>query len=142
MDKTGKASKTINAIDKFLFDENDGTLRIGTIQKATGYLVDVGGKIIAEEVRVALRASWPDYVFKKNYKLMPLPELEKFEKENSHLPGFIKAEIIEKQGADLGETQRIMVQTIEEMSLYIIELNKSVDLLKQEVKDLQSKSRK
>ncbi|HZV69225.1 MAG TPA: hypothetical protein VFG10_06755 [Saprospiraceae bacterium] len=115
---------------KFLFDGNDGTLRIGTQLKATGYLVNVGGKIIAEEVRVQLQASWPDYVFKENYKLMPLDEVEAFIDANDHLPGFNKADVIEKQGSDLGETQRLLVEKVEELTLYVIQLKKEIEALK------------
>lgn len=121
---------------KFFFDGNDGTLRVGTTQKATGYLVNVGGKVIAEEVRVQLRASWPDYVFKKDYKLMPLNEVEKFINTNNHLPGFKKAETIEKEGTDLGETQRKMVEKIEELTIYLIEANKKIEALQKKFDNL------
>jgi hypothetical protein len=115
---------------KFLFDGNDGTVRIGTTQKASGYLVNVGGKVIAEEVRVQLRASWPDYVFAKDYKLAPLYELEEYIHSHQHLPGLQPAAQIEKEGADLGETQRKLVEKVEELTLYVIELKKEIDQLK------------
>ena len=118
----------------FLYDAVDGTLRIGTTQKATGYLVNVGGKIIAEEVRVQLRASWPDYVFKNDYKLMPLNEVEEFIKKNNHLPGFTKAAIVEKEGTDLGETERKLLEKVEELTLYIIALEKKVNALQKDNK--------
>jgi hypothetical protein len=117
---------------KFLFDGNDGTVRIGTTQKATGYLVNVGGKIIAEEVRVQLRAAWPDYVFSNKYKLMPLEELDNYIDNNKHLPGFKPAAAMEKDGADIGETQRKLVEKVEELTLYIIELKKEIDKIKAE----------
>jgi len=119
---------------KFLFDGNDGTVRIGTTQKATGYLVNVGGKVIAEEVRVQLRAAWPDYVFAKDYNLSPLAELENFINAHKHLPGLKPAAEIEKEGADLGETQRRLVEKVEELTLYIIELKKEIDALKTQSK--------
>lgn len=110
----------------FLWDVNDGSLRIGTAQKASGYMLNIGGKAIAEEVRVQLRASWPDYVFKPAYNLMPLSQLEAFIKQNNHLPNIPKAEVLEKEGADLGEMQRKMMEKIEELTLYIIELEKRI----------------
>ncbi len=115
---------------KFLVDGFDGVIRIGTFQKATGYLVNVGGKLIAEEVRVQLQSTWPDYVFKNEYQLMPLSELENFIHTNNHLPGFEKAEVVEKEGTDLGETQRKLVEKVEELTLYVIELKKEIDQLK------------
>lgn len=108
---------------KFLFDGDDGTLRIGTTEKAAGYLVNVGGRIIAEEVRVQLVASWPDYVFKDDYDLMPLADLENFIEKNNRLPGFPKADVIEKEGTDLGETQRKLMEKVEELTLYILDLH-------------------
>ncbi len=116
----------------FLWDAVDGSVRIGTAQKATGYMLNVGGKIIAEEVRVQLRASWPDYVFKNDYQLMPLNEVEKFIKQNNHLPGFTKAATIEKEGADLGETQRKLVEKVEELTLHLISINKRLEEVEKE----------
>lgn len=123
----------------FLYDAVDGSLRIGTTQKATGYLVNVGGKIIAEEVRVQLRASWPDYVFKNDYKLMPLDEVDQFIKKNNHLPGMIPAAVVEKQGSDLGETQRKLLEKVEELTLHMISLNKRVQELEKENNSLKNK---
>ena len=126
---------------KFLFDGNDGTLRLGTTQKATGYLLNVGGKVIAEEVRITLRASWPDYVFNKDHTLMPLIELEQFINKNNHLPGFKKASDVEKEGSDIGETQRKMMEKIEELTLYIIQQDKKIDALQKEVGKTGTKAR-
>ena len=115
---------------KFLLDGNDGVVRIGTLTKATGFLVNVGGKLIAEEVRVQLEASWPDYVFKEDYDLMPLHELQEFISEHNHLPGFEKAIMYETNGADLGENQRKLVEKVEELTLYVLELKKEIEALK------------
>lgn len=125
----------------FLWDVNDGSLRVGTAQKATGYMLNVGGKAIAEEVRVQLRASWPDYVFKKGYNLMPLSQLENFIAANNHLPNIPKAEVLEKEGTDLGEMQRKMMEKIEELTLYVIEQSKTVERLTNEVNGLKKAAR-
>ena len=114
----------------FLWDGSDGTLRLGTTQKATGYLMNVGGKIMAEEVRVQLRASWPDYVFNKDYKLQSLAEVENYIAINNHLPNVPAAAELEKSGIALGEMQSKMMEKIEEMTLYIIDLQKQIDVLK------------
>jgi hypothetical protein len=117
---------------KFLFDGNDGTLRIGTTQKATGYLVNVGGKVIAEEVRVQLLASWPDYVFDKEYSLKPVGELETYIHDNKHLPNIPSSAEIEKNGQLLGDIQRRMMEKIEELTLYIIDQGKRIEKLEKE----------
>ena len=123
----------------FLWDAVDGSVRIGTAQKATGYMLNVGGKIIAEEVRVQLRASWPDYVFKNDYRLMPLNEVENYIKLNNHLPGFEKAATMEKEGADVGETQRRLVEKVEELTLHLISINKRLEELEKENNALKNK---
>jgi len=113
----------------FLMDVNDGAIMVGTAQKAAGYKVNVGGKIIAEEVRVQLRAAWPDYVFENNYKKLSLEDLEKYVVVNKHLPNIPSAADIEKDGQQLGEVQRKMLEKIEELSLYIIEQDKRIKIL-------------
>ena len=77
-----------------------------------------------------LSAITTNSLFAKNYKLTPLDELENFISHNNHLPGFKPAAQIEKEGADVGETQRKLLEKVEELTLYIIELKKEVDQLK------------
>ncbi|MBK8443065.1 MAG: hypothetical protein IPL35_06465 [Sphingobacteriales bacterium] len=97
---------------------------------ATGYVLSVRGKAIAEEVRVQLQASWPDYVFANDYDLMPLSELEASIKTNKHLPGIPTASEVDANGFDLGEMNRLQMEKIEELTLYIIGLQKQIDALK------------
>ena len=110
----------------------DGRVCIGTTAPANGYLLNVNGKIIAEEMRVQLKGNWPDYVFRNDYKRMPLEDLEKYVTENKHLPGFEKAEVVEKEGADIGDTQRKLLEKVEELTLHLIEMNKRVAKLEAE----------
>lgn len=119
-----------------LFNQTTGQLNLGATRNANdvSYKLNVGGKILAEEVRVQLQSLWPDYVFKSNYHLMPLNELNIFIKENEHLPGIPGAAEMEKSGLELGEMQRKMVEKIEELTLYILELKREVDMLKAKVK--------
>ena len=69
--------------------END--LLIGTTSKATGYMLNVDGKIIGEELKIQDSGSWPDYVFEDDYHLMPLDELEQAIGDLGHLPGIPSA---------------------------------------------------
>lgn len=114
------------------FNFKAGDVFIGTndFVKGSGYKLRVGGKIYSEEVRVQLQANWPDYVFEKNYKRLSINELEKYVTEHKHLPNIPSSEDIEKNGQHLGEVQRLMLEKIEELSLYIIELKKEIDVLK------------
>jgi len=113
-----------------LFNETTGQVNMGTTIPATGYLLNVNGKIISEEVRVQLKAAWPDYVFNEGYKKLTLPQLEVYLKENKHLPNIPSAKEIESDGQHLGEIQRKMLEKIEELSLYVIELKKEIDSIK------------
>ncbi len=107
---------------------------------ATGYQLSVAGKIIAEEVKIQLRASWPDYVFGKNYKLMPLDELEESINKNKHLPNIPSAAEVEKDGISLGDMNKRLMEKIEELTLYIIDLNKKNNALAEKVEKLEAKT--
>lgn len=96
------------------------------------YLLAVDGKAIMEEIRVEMSGSWPDYVFEDSYPLKSLDELEKHILEHKHLPGIPKGSLIAQEGFDLGDMQRRVVEKVEELTLYVIELNKGMEELKHE----------
>jgi hypothetical protein len=73
---------------------------------------------------------WCDYVFDKKYKLKSLFEVEKFIEENKHLPGIPSAKEIENKEVDIFQIQKMQMEKIEELTLYIIELKKELDSLK------------
>lgn len=113
-------------------------IRVGTLNGATGFIACIGGKLIAEEVRVELEASWPDYVFADGYDLMPLEQLKKEINQHKHLPGIPSAEQIEEQGGiDLGAMQTKLVEKVEELTLYIIQLKEQNDKLQETNEKLQ-----
>lgn len=109
-----------------------------TARIATGYSLSVDGRVIAEEVTVQNSTAWPDYVFANDYKLMPLNELEASINKNKHLPNIPSAEMIEKEGISLGQMNRRLMEKVEELTLYIIELNKKNDVLAKKVQQLES----
>jgi trimeric autotransporter adhesin len=76
--------------------------------------------------------NWADYVFNKSYKLIPLNELEKFIALNKHLPNIPAAADVEKNGLDVGAVQAKQMEKIEELTLYILELNKRITELEKE----------
>lgn len=104
---------------------------IGSVVSAanSNYKLAVSGKMICEEVRVKLAGNWPDYVFDNNYKLKPLNEVEQFIAQNKHLPNIPAAAEVEKNGMELGDMQKKMMEKIEELTLYIIEQNKRIAAL-------------
>lgn len=113
----------------FMFISDKGNVSIGT-DNSKGYKFAVKGKMIAEEVVVKLHGNWPDFVFKKEYGLMSLEDVECFIKENSHLPNMPSASEVEGAGIPLGEMNAKLLQKVEELTLYVIELKKEIDELK------------
>lgn len=96
-----------------------------------GYALSVEGKIISDEVFVALKGDWPDYVFADDYQLPNLSETEAFIAENKHLPGIPSAATVQQNGGiELGEMNRLLLQKIEELTLLMIEQQKQIDALK------------
>jgi hypothetical protein len=117
---------------------NGGNLRLDAAQVAIGsivagssaYKLAVTGKVICEEVKVKLSGNWPDYVFSPEYKRPTLNELETFIKANRHLPNIPAAAEVEQNGMEVGDMQKKMMEKIEELTLYIIDLKKEIDELK------------
>jgi len=93
----------------------------------------IDGDIWARKVTVTL-SPFPDYVFTKEYSLMPLPELEKFIQTNGHLPGIPQESEVLEKGVDIGQLQGKLLEKIEEMTLRIIEMNKEIEYLKKNQK--------
>lgn len=108
-----------------------GDLRVGTTSGASGYKVSVNGKIMCTELRVQTVNNWPDYVFGEDYALLPLDELENFIRTEKHLPNIPSAaEMEEEAGFDIGEMQRLTLEKVEELTLYILELKRENEALK------------
>lgn len=130
---SGKVVLRTNGVGRLWVDAT-GNVSIGSSAKvATGYMLSVVGKVMAEEVRVELNGTWPDYVFAKDYKLMPLQNLKKYVLENNHLPEVPAAEEM-KDGIEVGKMNKILMQKVEELTLYIIQLNEEVQQLKKQNK--------
>jgi hypothetical protein len=113
----------------FINSNSMAPIGIGTQNIASGYLVSVGGKMIAEEVRVQLKTAWPDYVFKEDYALPTLSQVDQYIKDNKHLPGIPSAKEVEENGLHLGEMEVKLMEKIEELTLYFIELDKRIKSL-------------
>jgi len=113
-----------------------GNMMIGAGSPATGYALSINGKMVCEELKVQLDAAWPDYVFDSNYTLLPLEKLELSIKQNKHLPGIPSAAQIEKDGLLIGDMQKRLLEKIEELTLYVIEISKENKDLKKEIDNL------
>jgi|SRR5690606_4512706 len=116
----------------------DSYLGIGTNSFNDGtdvYRLSVKGKIRAEEIKVY--NTWADYVFEEDYNLEPLSDVEEFIKANRHLKNFPSASEIESEGLSLGEITRIQQEKIEELTLYLIEQNKEIIILRKRIDSLE-----
>lgn len=111
-----------------------GGLPAGTSSNDDAKLA-VNGNVSCLKLKVT-STGWADYVFEKGYHLPTLAEVESFIKTNGHLPGVASAKQIEEEGNDVGESQKMLLQKVEELTLYLIDLKKEVDQLKQENKNL------
>jgi hypothetical protein len=99
------------------------------------------GKIYAKEVEVKANV-WADYVFKKDYKLRTLEEVEKHIEEKGHLPNIPSASEVEKNGINLGEMDAKLLEKIEELTLYSIEQNKQLQKQSYEIAELKEQVQK
>jgi hypothetical protein len=105
---------------------NSGNVGIGTVNPT--YKLSVNGNIRSKEVVV--ESGWADYVFTKNYSLPSLTELKSFIQKNNHLPDIPSAKEVGEKGLELGNMQKKMMEKIEELTLYILQLKSEIDQLK------------
>lgn len=105
---------------------------------ANGYTLSVEGKVIGTDFTTQAVGNWPDYVFGENYNLRPLSEVKKFIDENKHLPNIPSAAQIEKEGIQLGEMSKKLMEKIEELTLYILHQQQQIDELKKLVQSQKS----
>jgi hypothetical protein len=112
----------------------DGYMQIHNGTQKTLQL-DTDGLLHARRIKVDV-VSWPDYVFDPNYELPTIEEVADYIEENNHLPGIPDAATMEKDGIDLTETNKMLVEQVEEQMLYIIELKKELEALKVEIEAL------
>lgn len=111
----------------------NGNLLIGkTTQANTAYKVDINGKVRANEIVV--NTTGADFVFESGYPLRPIADLEKFVKQNRHLPEIPSAKTMQQEGVGISDLQTRLLQKVEELTLYIIQQQKEIDELKKKVK--------
>lgn len=125
---------TNNWINRMIIS-NSGNVGIGTLNPDSKLAVN--GTIHSREVKVDM-TGWSDFVFKKEYNLPTLEQVEKHISEKGHLENIPSEEEVLNNGINLGEMNAKLLQKIEELTLYMIEQNKRIDKQDEEIKELQS----
>ncbi|MBS7254063.1 hypothetical protein [Flavobacterium branchiicola] len=106
-----------------------GNVGVGTVSPANK--LDVNGTIHSKEVKVDM-TGWSDFVFKKEYNLLKLEEVEKHIAEKGHLENIPSEKEVLKNGINLGEMDAKLLRKIEELTLYMIEMKKENENMKKE----------
>ncbi len=119
----------------FKIDKN-GYVGIGTTDPKNK--LSVKGTIWAEEVKVTL-ADAADWVFEEDYELRPLEEVETFIKDNKHLPDVPSADEFRENDMNIAEMNNVLLQKIEELTLYLIDQNKKIEEQNKEIQKLKNK---
>lgn len=112
--------------------ENGGRIGVGVgMGTSTGWAdakLAVAGKVVCREIEVRL-TGLPDYVFNNDYKLRSLYDVENFINKNKHLPDVPSASEVSENGLNLGDMNATLLQKVEELTLYMIQLKKENDAL-------------
>ena len=130
-------------IGNWIFGDN-GKISIGgranfTCADCTDYSLFVKNGIKAEKVKVDIASAngWADYVFKNDYQLKTLEEVEKHINEKGHLPNVPSAQEVAKNGINVAEMDAKLLEKIEELTLYSIEQNKKIKELNEKILKLE-----
>jgi hypothetical protein len=103
---------------------------MGTSGTTRNFAVKANGEVFARKYTTTL-ADIPDYVFMPTYHLMPMPELRTFISVNNHLPNIPSAQQYAETGVDLGEMNRLLLEKVEELTLYILQLEERMKTLEE-----------
>lgn len=96
----------------------------------SSYKLAVGGVIIATGIDLKAPSKWPDYVFKPNYKLMSIGDLNEYVMKNGHLPSVPSDEEMQKnQNYSVSDMNAKLLEKVEELTLYIIQLESRIKAL-------------
>ena len=113
---------------------SNGTERIFKINAANR-------TVYSHEIILLDQQFWPDYVFKKDYNLLTFEELRQFIEKNQHLPNIPKAADVYKDGLSLGEMNKLLLEKVEELTLYMLQQQDNLEALKARIQELEEQTR-
>lgn len=96
------------------------------------YKLFVGNGVLSEDFSIAPKSSWSDFVFSNNYKLKDIEEVAAFITENKHLPDVPSASDVAENGYSQHDMNKVLLQKIEELTLYIIDQQKKIEALEKQ----------
>ncbi|MEJ1242204.1 hypothetical protein WBG78_28910 [Chryseolinea sp. T2] len=121
-----------------IYATTSGNVGIGTA--TVDSRLTVNGKIKAEEIQVVVDVP-ADYVFAPEYELMDLSEVSKYVDENKHLPNVPSAKELKERGWNVGEMNNRLLEKVEELTLYLIDLKNENAKQQQEIESLKKELR-
>lgn len=105
-------------------------------KEAYGLFVKKG--VLAEDVAIGPQASWADFVFKPDYSLKPIIELKQYIQNNRHLPGVPSEDAVKENGYSQHEMNKVLLQKIEELTLYIIQQDEKIKQQDARIEELEA----
>lgn len=99
------------------------------------YRMFVTKGVLAEDFGISPQSSWADFVFNKNYNLLKISELATFIEKNKHLPDVPSAKTVAEEGYSQHEMNKVLLQKIEELTLYTIRQQQEIDALKAQLQE-------
>lgn len=128
----------VNEFTRIMRLNADGKVGIGKIPSSTSdYLLDVNGAVRANEIVV--NTTGADFVFADDYRLHSLDSVQNFINKNKHLPDVPSAKEMQENGMGVAKMNQLLLQKVEELTLYMIELKKITELQQLEIEVLKTK---
>ena len=94
--------------------------------------LDESGLLRTREVIVDAN-EWADFVFKESYKLPTLKYVEEYIGINGHLPEVPSEMDVLENGINVADMYKTLLLKIEELTLYTIEQQKEIEILKKQI---------
>lgn len=110
---------------------SSGSVGIGTAPNSN-YRLSVNGAVRSKEVIV--ESGWSDFVFEPDYKLLSLEEVEQYILEHGHLKDIPSASEVRENGIGLAKMNTLLLQKVEELTLYMIMADKKIKQLEKLIK--------
>jgi len=139
--KVGNIGSSSDAvINGFVQNSSDDIIilgkKVGSLDEEVFFKITNDGTVYSREIRVTTPTSFPDYVFEEDYELMGLDALKEYIEVHDKLPNFPSAEEVKNEGLDLAEVQIKLVEKVEELTLYVLDLKSDNKALEAENKEI------